>query len=152
MPNIKTLDKITLRRNNIDEPYYISNSFCGYYNEQDGKFYKESTFTTEITILASRLVYVDLATNYIYRYDDLNSKFVQIGGSGSGLEYVDTLPSPPDIKDTIYGHYSTDTNSMRFYAGDEDNQVLYLLSNEGSSTQPLFIDSENYISIDYDLI
>lgn len=40
----------------------------GYYNTTDGLFYKENTYTTAIPGAASTL-YIDLATNKIYRYN-----------------------------------------------------------------------------------
>ena len=54
----------------------------GYYNSTDGKFYEESTFVTEITG-QSGLLYVDVSTNYVYRYDTTQSEFVQVSGGGS---------------------------------------------------------------------
>lgn len=40
----------------------------GYYNTTDGKFYEESTYTTEITPDAT-LLYLDLSTENLYDYD-----------------------------------------------------------------------------------
>ena len=71
----------------------------GYLNPNDGKFYEEPTYETEISSSVDML-YVALDTNKLYRYDSTEAEFIQIGGA----------------------------------------------------TQPLFIDSENYISIDYDSI
>lgn len=76
-------------------------TISGYLNPADGKFYEESTFVTEIEPSAE-LIYIDLATDYIYRYDETNTTYVQIGG-GKAITYVDTLPSAPDIEDKIYG-------------------------------------------------
>lgn len=102
---INLIDKIAFRKDGVTETYTISNSVPGYLNSTNGKFYKESTYTTEIDGIIT-LVYVDLSTNYLYRYDDLNEEFVQIGGSGSGssdaIVYVNSLPSS-NIKDVIYG-------------------------------------------------
>lgn len=86
-------------------------------------------------------------------YDGTNYKrFTSLsydGVSSWTLTFVDADTHTLANGDSFYYKVT----SMTFYAGDEDKQVLYLLSNEGgSSTQPLFIDSENYISIDYDLI
>lgn len=54
----------------------------GYYNENDGKFYEESSYTTEITGQAGYL-YVDLSTNKTYRYDITNTEFIVVGGGGT---------------------------------------------------------------------
>lgn len=56
------------------------NLVFGYLNSTNGKFYKESTYTTEIAGDTSKL-YITLDTNYLYRYDN---GFVQIGGSSVG--------------------------------------------------------------------
>jgi hypothetical protein len=54
----------------------------GYLNATNGKFYKESTYTTEIAGNTGKL-YITLDTNYIYRYDVTNG-FIQVGGSSVG--------------------------------------------------------------------
>ena len=87
----------------------------GYYNESDGKFYEESTYTTEITGAAGYL-YVDLATNTTYRYDVTRAEFVVVGGGGSGLPeiiHVNSLPVAGSIENKIYeyGHMG-DTYEM----------------------------------------
>ena len=122
MPNY-ALDKITLRRNGVDEPYYIANCQQGYLKEADGKFYKESTYTTEIAGL-DRVVYVDLSTDYIYRYDDLNLEFVQIGGSGSatGGEVFGYL-NPSD------GKFYKESTYVTEITPDENNIYIDLNTN-----------------------
>lgn len=77
----------------------------GYYNETDDKFYEDEEYTTEISGDNEKL-FITLDTNYIYRYDSTEAEFIQIGGSGDASDaivYVDTLPTPPDIKNVIYG-------------------------------------------------
>ena len=54
----------------------------GYLNSSNGKFYEESTYTTEIPGDSDKL-FITLDDDYIYRYDTSNTAFVQIGGSGS---------------------------------------------------------------------
>jgi hypothetical protein len=77
----------------------------GYLNSTDGKFYEDSSYTTEIPGDSDKL-FITLDDNYIYRYDTTNTEFIQIGGSGGGLSdaivYVNTLPSS-NIQDVIYG-------------------------------------------------
>ena len=110
MPNI--IDEVVLTKDLVKSTYKISNSVVGYLNPADGLFYKEDTFTTEITGVET-LIYVDLSTNHLYRYDETNSAFVPIGGTdeGGGLVYVDTLPTDPDIEDKIYGIKVANTES-----------------------------------------
>lgn len=85
----------------------------GYYNTSDGKFYEESTFVTEITA-SEKSIYVDLNTNYVYRYNELNTEYIQIGGE----------------KALFFGYYKTAND--KFYADQaytvelpEDEEFLY---------------------------
>lgn len=54
----------------------------GYYNSEDGKFYQEETFVTEIPGQAGML-YVDLSENKTYRYDESETEFIVVGGGGT---------------------------------------------------------------------
>jgi len=65
-------------------PSYVDDVVEGYYNEQDGKFYEESTFIHEITPERSK-IYVDLGADITYRW--------------SGSEYI--AISNPDIAEDI---------------------------------------------------
>lgn len=48
-------------------PSFVDDVLEGYLNATDGKFYKESTYTTEIPAEGGK-IYVDLATNKTYRW------------------------------------------------------------------------------------
>lgn len=48
-------------------PSYVDDVVEGYYKEADGKFYKESAYTTEITGESGK-IYIDLANNVEYRW------------------------------------------------------------------------------------
>lgn len=124
MPTQKVLNQIITKHNGIRETYTIGDIIEGYYDSLNDKFYKEDTFETEIEG-ASGFLYIDLSENTLYIYDVSTSSFVQVSGSGGGLEYVDTLPSPPDIKDAIYGYYST-VSYTETVAADflDDNQYF----------------------------
>jgi hypothetical protein len=100
LPTQKILNRIVTKKDGVSYVYKIGN-VDGYLNPADGLFYEESTYETPIQG-TDEMIYVDLLTNHLYRYDatDPTPAFIQIGGA----------------------------------------------------TQPLFIDSENYISIDYDSI
>ena len=54
----------------------------GYYNTVDGKFYEESTYTTEITGEVGK-IYISIDTNIQYRWDNISipNKFVTISSS-----------------------------------------------------------------------
>lgn len=54
----------------------------GYYNSVDGKFYEESTYTTEITGETGK-IYISIDTNIQYRWDNISvpNKFVTISSS-----------------------------------------------------------------------
>lgn len=56
-------------------PSYVDDILEGYYKAADGKFYKESTFTTEIKGEAGK-IYIDLANNVEYRWT--GSAFMEI--------------------------------------------------------------------------
>ena len=59
-------------------PSYVDDVIEGYYKEADGKFYKESTYTTEITGETGK-IYISLDTDVTYRWS--GSVFVAIGSS-----------------------------------------------------------------------
>ena len=59
-------------------PSYVDDVIEGYYKSDNGKFYEESTYTTEITGESGK-IYVSLDTGYEYRWS--GSAFVQIGGT-----------------------------------------------------------------------
>ena len=59
-------------------PSYVDDVIEGYYNTSDGKFYKESTYTTEIPGETGK-IYVDLSTEKCYRWG--GSAFVEISES-----------------------------------------------------------------------
>ena len=62
----------------VDDVTVDSDIVEGYYNTTDGKFYEESTYTTEITGETGK-IYISLDTNVQYRYN--GSNYVTIGGS-----------------------------------------------------------------------
>ena len=67
-------------------PSYVDDVIEGYYNANDGKFYEESTYVTEIVGETGK-IYVDLATDKQYRWS--GSMFVPI--TNSPTVFSDTL-------------------------------------------------------------
>ena len=59
-------------------PSYVDDVIEGYYKTADGKFYEESTYTTEITGETGK-IYIDLNTDKTYRWS--GSVFVEITSS-----------------------------------------------------------------------
>ena len=59
-------------------PSYVDDVIDGYYNEVDGKFYEESTYTTEI-IGESGKIYISVDTDIQYRWT--GSAFAALGGA-----------------------------------------------------------------------
>ncbi len=59
-------------------PSYVDDVIEGYYNENDGKFYKESTYTTEI-VGEDGKIYISIDTNIQYRWT--GSAFAALGGA-----------------------------------------------------------------------
>ena len=85
-------------------PSYVDDIIEGYYNSTDGKFYEESTYTTEI-IGERGIIYVDLITNSMYRWDDTENEFVEMinptNVSLAGL--TDTnISSPEEGQSLVY--------------------------------------------------
>ena len=80
----------------------------GYYNETDGKFYEESTYTTEI-IGADKTLYISLDTNLLYRFD--GTDFVVLSAQGQTVQ-VDTMPTASaDELGNIYQYIGTTTST-----------------------------------------
>lgn len=128
----------------------------GYYYE--GKFYEENTHTTEIEPSVNN-IYIDIPTNYIYRYDSSETEYIQIGG-GEAITYVDVLPSAPDIEDKIYGqiekesfpnyNYSLVAKNTRIVTWDETEEAylpvngLYTSTLDITKFAPLEDDPDGY--------
>ena len=80
----------------------------GYYNETDGKFYEESTYTTEI-VGADKTLYISLDTNLLYRFD--GTDFVVLSAQGQTVQ-VDTMPTASaDELGNIYQYVGTTTST-----------------------------------------
>lgn len=59
----------------------------GYLNPEDGKFYKESTYETEISS-TEEVLYIDLNTEKIYRYSSADQEYILLSGAGGGGDYT----------------------------------------------------------------
>ena len=126
MPSAKVIDKISFKQGGLVETYHISNSVNGYLNSTDGKFYAESTFITELPAVETML-YIDISTDYIYRYSEADTEYIQVGGSGDASDaiiYVNSLPSS-DIKDVIYGIISKTAYTGTIADGFLDDNDLF---------------------------
>lgn len=84
-------------------PSYVDDIIEGYYNETDGKFYEESTYTTEITGETGK-IYISLDTNLPYRWS--GSAFVQIPW-GLALGETSSTAYRGDRGKTAYDHSQT---------------------------------------------
>jgi hypothetical protein len=158
MPDIRVLNELTIKKDGVSNTYKLG-TVNGYYNPTDGKFYEDSSHVTEIEG-APNLVYADIAGNALYIYKTATSSFVKVSGEGGGGGLVYGYLNPADGKfyeDSLYTteifgdsdklFITLDTNFIYRYDVTEAEFIQI-----GGATQPLFIDSENYISIDYDLI
>ena len=74
----------------------------GYYNPVDGKFYEESTYTTEITPSVD-CIYIDLTGNKLYRYNNGTTSYVELSGGSTD--------------NIIWGYYNT--TDGKFYEDEE---------------------------------
>lgn len=66
----------------VDEVVGEDDVINGYYNTTDGKFYEDSTYTTEITGETGK-IYISIDTNIQYRWDNISTpnKFVPISAT-----------------------------------------------------------------------
>jgi len=135
------------------------NIIWAYYNPADGKFYEDSSYTTEITPNVEN-IYIDLGDNKIYRYDITDTEYVIIGGGGAGGGAIEGYYNATDGKFYEDEEYTTEIigDDEKLFITLDTNYIYRYDSTEaefiqiGGATQPLFIDSENYISIDYDSV
>ena len=141
MPTQNVLNQIVINQNGLTATYKIGDIIEGYYDSTTGKFYEESTHTTEIQG-ASGFLYVDLGNNDIYIYKTSTSSFVKVSGSGGtadnikfgylnhgdGKFYEDdsyTVEIPADAtkiyidlaEDTIYRYDATNTEYVSIGGG-----------------------------------
>jgi len=99
-------------------PSYVDDVIEGYYNSTDGKFYEESTYTTEITGEAGK-IYVDLTSNLTYRWS--GTEFVEISSGGSVVSFSRDLTSGTKI-----GTITINGTGMDLYAPtDTDTKVTH---------------------------
>ena len=88
-------------------PSYVDDVIEGYYNETDGKFYEESTYTTEITGEAGK-IYISRDTAKTYRWS--GSVFIVIAGD-LALGETSSTAYRGDRGKTAYDH-SQDANKV----------------------------------------
>lgn len=93
------------------------NMIFGYYNNLDGKFYKESTFTTQIVGNKDN-VYISLNTDNLYRYNDTTSAYILLETGGVRPEFDDTrqrliFNKISQTDNLIWGYYDPSTD--KFY-------------------------------------
>lgn len=109
----------------------------GYLNPSNGKFYEESTYTTEIEAI-SGLMYIDLNDNKIYRYDTTAAQYVTIGGGGNFLEETTSLPTATlELANKIYLYVGPDTVSLK-HGGIYECQADNLLENGHIPSSPTY--------------
>lgn len=116
-------------------PSYVDDVIEGYYNSTDGKFYEESTYTTEISAEAGK-IYIDLATDKSYRWG--GSTYVQMP-TGSTVTVSQGLSSG-----TTVGTITIDGTTTTLYAPeDTDTEVTQTKATYSSYTywRPLIIGS-----------
>ena len=88
-------------------PSYVDDVIEGYYNTTDGKFYEESTYTTEITPESGK-IYVDLSTDKTYRWG--GSAYAEISES-LALGETSSTAYRGDRGKTAYDH-ATDASKL----------------------------------------
>lgn len=88
-------------------PSFVDDVIEGYYNTIDGKFYEESTYTTEITPESGK-IYVDLSTDKTYRWG--GSAYAEISES-LALGETSSTAYRGDRGKTAYDH-ATDASKL----------------------------------------
>lgn len=107
-------------------PSYVDDVIEGYYNSTDGKFYEESTYTTEITPEAGK-IYIDLSTNKSYRWG--GTTYVEMP-TGSTVSVTQGLSSG-----TTVGTITIDGTTTTLYAPeDTDTKVTQTKATASSYT------------------
>lgn len=89
-------------------PSYVDDVVEGYYNPLDGKFYKESTYETEIEGERDK-IYIDLTTDKSYRW--------------SGSAFVVT--NDPDIAENTLNSITTSTATYPAFSAGETLKVIF---------------------------
>lgn len=120
---VNVLNKITTKKDNITTTYKIGDLIEGYYDSSTGKFYEESTYTTEIEG-ASGFIYVDLAGNNIYIYRTDTSSFVKVSGieeDNFRFGYLNKT-NGKFYEDSTY-QVEIPPNSNNIYIGLDDNTI-----------------------------
>ena len=84
----------------------------GYYNETDGKFYEESTYTTEITG-AENTIYIALDTNYLYYFDGTDFISTTVKSDTRVLTQAQFNALPQSEKDNGTTYYISDAGAMQ---------------------------------------
>ena len=140
---INVLNQISTKKDGITTTYKIGDLIEGYYDSATGKFYEESTHTTEIEG-ASGFIYVDLTGNNAYIYKTLTSSFESIIGSSGGggsIIKVHHLNGPSVAGDTVTaskGTYSVsstfDSSGNAFIIGFTEIGEITITATNGSET------------------
>lgn len=115
-------------------PSYVDDVIDGYYNETDGKFYEESTYTTEITGEAGK-IYISVDTDLQYRWT--GSAFSALGGAlvlgetsstayrgDRGKAAYDISQTVGDVSDLDTTDKSSVVNAINELAGKSTGHVI----------------------------
>ena len=84
----------------------------GYYNETDGKFYEEDTYTTEIEG-ADDTLYISLDTNLLYRFDGTDFIVMSSQSTTRTLTQAEFNALPQSEKDNGTIYYITDSSAVQ---------------------------------------
>ena len=84
----------------------------GYYNETDGKFYEEDTYTTEIEG-ADDTLYISLDTNLLYRFDGTDFIVMSSKSTTRTLTQAEFNALPQSEKDNGTIYYITDSSAVQ---------------------------------------
>lgn len=89
------INKIEILKNGVTESRLIANMVLGNYNSTEDEFYAAEQPPSRLdTYKLPNIIFLDVATNNLYRYiKDSSPKFVKIGG-GSDIPNGDNVQFP----------------------------------------------------------
>ena len=130
-------------------PSYVDDVIEGYYNTTDHKFYKESTYTTEITGTTGK-IYVDLSTDKTYRWS--GSAFVVISET-LAIGTTSSTAFRGDYGDSLYTNFGGKTvvtsvdSSSNIPTSSAVNTALAAKANGEGLT--FFVDNDGILNVTY---
>ena len=101
------------------------NIVFGYYKEADGKFYEDSSYTTEIVPNLKNL-YINLTDETIFRYDATNSEYVEISEAIDYSSEINSLSTENSTQTSEINSLSQSASEIASTASTHTSQISSL--------------------------